>query len=144
MAKSTTYSNDILALIFNAIGITNIADNAASSPLTYLYIALHTDDPGVGGDPRTNEATYTGYSRKSVARSTDGWSTPDLGSTHNAALLQFVECSGGSNIITHVSICTTASGAGKVLYAGQLSSPRSISSGIQPQFSASALVVTET
>lgn len=144
MAKSTDVCNSILALIFNATAWVNMADNAGASPLTNLYLALYTDDPGVGGDPRTNEATYTGYARKAVARTTGGWLVPSGGVTKNTALAQFVECSGGSNIITHVAIVTTASGDGDVLYAGQLTSPRTISNGIQPQFSAEALTVTET
>jgi hypothetical protein len=36
------------------------------------------------------------------------------------------------------------SGAGNVLYAGALSSSLAIAQNIQPQFAASALVVTET
>ena len=57
---------------------------------------------------------------------------------------QFVECGGGSNVITHVAIGTEASGAGLVLYAGALTAPRTVSSGIQPQFAAGSLTVTES
>ena len=144
MAKSTTVCNSLLALIFNATAWANIADNAGSSPLTNLYLALHTADPGVGGSPLTNEATYTGYARVAVARTTGGWDVPSSGATKNAALVQFAECTGGSNVITHVSICTTASGAGIVLYSGALAASRTISSGIQPQFADEALTVTES
>ena len=45
MGKSSTFDNDWLKLIFNATAIANIADNAATSPLTNLYVALHTADP---------------------------------------------------------------------------------------------------
>src|SRR5690349_4653937 len=41
-----TAENDIMKLLFNATAITNIADNAASSPLTNLEVSLHTADPG--------------------------------------------------------------------------------------------------
>ena len=144
MAKSTDTCNSLLALIFNATAWADLAENDITAPLTNLYIALYTADPGVGGDPRTNEATYTGYARKAVARTTGGWLAPSGGITKNTALAQFVECSGGSNIITHVAIVTTASGDGDVLYAGALASSRTISSGIQPQFAAEALTVTES
>jgi hypothetical protein len=36
MSKSDTFENDILKLIFNATAIANLADNAASAPLTSL------------------------------------------------------------------------------------------------------------
>ena len=44
MPKSSTFDNDLLKLIFNATAIANIADNAGSSPLTNLYLSLHTAD----------------------------------------------------------------------------------------------------
>jgi hypothetical protein len=40
---------NLLKLIFNAVAIANIADNAAASPLTNLFWALHTADPGDAG-----------------------------------------------------------------------------------------------
>jgi hypothetical protein len=148
MPKSTEVCNYLLALIFNATTWPNMAQNATVSPLTNLYVALYTADPGIGGDPRTNEVTtgaYTGYARQAVARTDVGWDTPSGGSTKNNSLIQFPECSGGTGAtISHVAIVTTASGDGDVLYAGELSSPRAVSAGIQPQFAAEALVVTET
>jgi hypothetical protein len=148
MPKSTNTCNSILALIFNGTAWADIAQNDGSGPLTDLYLALYTDTPGVGDNPQTNEVTdgaYGGYVRKVVARTTGGWDVPDAGATQNAALLQFVECTGGTGAhISHVAIVTTSSGAGKVLYAGELTAHRDISAGIQPQFAQGALVVTET
>ena len=51
MSKGDTTENDLLKLIFNATPIANLADNAATSPLTQLAVALHTGDPGEGGTP---------------------------------------------------------------------------------------------
>lgn len=148
MAKSTDVCNSILALIFNATTWEGIAEDDTSGALANLYVCLHTGDPGVGGDQRTNEATYGSYARKAVARTTAGWEVPASGSTSNAAVagIVFDEATvGASNLITHVSIGTTGgTGAGKVLYAGELSSSRTISEGIQPQFNQNALVVSET
>jgi hypothetical protein len=143
MAKSTSACNSILALIFNATTWTSVAQNAGS-PLTSLWVSLHTDTPGVGGSQLTNEAGYGSYGRVEVVRTTVGWVVPASGSTSNAALIQFTECSGSSSTITHVAIGTAGSGAGLVLYAGALSSPRTISTGIQPQFNPNTLTVTET
>ena len=144
MPKSTSACESILALIFNATTWDYFAENDSSSPSTNLYLSLHTATPGVGGAQTTDEADYTGYARLAVARTTAGWIAPTGSATENTALAQFVECSGGSNVITHVAIGRDASGAGLVLYAGALTAPRTISSGIQPQFAAGALTVTES
>ena len=42
MPKSTSVCNSILALIYNATPWANVADNAASSPLTAIAMALAT------------------------------------------------------------------------------------------------------
>ena len=109
--------------------------------ITDLYLALHTADPGEAGSQTTSEATYTSYARVAVVRSAVGW-TVSGATVENAALVQFVTCSGGSNTITHVSIGTLSSGAGQIIVSGALNSSLSVSTGIQPQFSAGALVFT--
>lgn len=73
MSKGNTFENDWLKLIFHGTAIANIADNAASAPLTHLPVSFHTADPGEGGDQTTNECTYTSYARVSVARNSGGW-----------------------------------------------------------------------
>lgn len=144
MPKSTATCNSILALIFNATAWANIADNAASSPNTNLYVSLHTADPGVGNDQTTNEAAYTNYARVAVARTTSGWSAPASGATANAALVQFPQCGASGATVTHVAIGTASSGTGKVLYAGALNSSLAVANLIQPQFATGDLDVTET
>ena len=69
MSKSNSLENALLDLIFKATAIANIADNAASSPLTNLYVSLHTSDPGEAGSQTTNECAYGSYARVAVARS---------------------------------------------------------------------------
>lgn len=142
MSKGNTFENDVLALIFNATAIANIADNAASSPLTNLYVSLHTSDPGEGGSQATNETSYGSYARVAVARSGSGW-TVTANQVENAALVQFPQCSSGSATITHVGVGTAASSTGKLLYKGALGSSLAVSSGIQPQFAAGALTISE-
>ena len=73
MSKSNVFENDLLKLIFNATPIAGLADNAASSPVTNLYLALHTADPGEAGDQTTSEISYTGYTRLAVLRTSGGW-----------------------------------------------------------------------
>lgn len=144
MPKSTATCNSILALIFNATAWADIAENDSSSPATNLYLSLHTADPGVGNNQTTNETSYTNYARIAVARTTGGWDIPSGGATANAALAQFAQCGASGATITHVAIGTASSGTGTVLYAGALSSSLAVANGIQPQFAAGALDVTET
>jgi hypothetical protein len=143
MAKSTATSNSILALIFNATAFANIAKNG-DTPLTSLYVSLHTADPGVGGSQLTNETAYGSYARVAVTRDTSGWVAPAAGSTSNTALFQFIQATSGPSVISYVAIGTDATGAGRVLYAGQLSSNRTIDTGIQPQFNINSLQVSES
>lgn len=143
MPKSTSTSNNILALIFNATTWNNIAENDTTSPNTNLYLSLHTADPGVGGTQTTNETAYTNYARVAVVRTTSGWEVPASGETSNAALVQFAQCGVTGATVTHVAIGTASSGAGLVLYAGALNSSLAVANLIQPQFAANALTVTE-
>ena len=143
MPKSTTFSNDIALLIFNATAIANLADNASASPATNLYLSLHTSSPGIGGAQTTNETAYTNYARIAITRNGAGWTVASGGAT-NAALAQFPQCGASGATITHVAIGTASSGAGKVLYAGALSASLAVANLIQPQFAASALTATES
>jgi len=143
MAKSTQTCNNLLKLIFNATAWANMADNASVSPYTNLYLSLHTADPGTGNSQLTNETSYTNYTRIAVLRTTAGW-TVSTNTAVNAALAQFPQCGATGATITYVAIGTNLSGAGNVLYSGALTSSLTVSNGIQPQFNASALTVTET
>lgn len=107
---------------------------------TNLWIALHTADPGETGTAITNEASYGGYARIPLTRSTDF--TVSGNQISNANLEQFAQCTSGSNTITHASIVDTASGAGNIIIKAPLNTSIPVSTGIQPQFAANALVFT--
>ena len=141
MSKGNTYENDLLKLIFNATAIANIADNAASSPLTSLYVSLHTADPGEAGDQTTNECAYTSYARVAVARSGAGFTVTN-NSVSPAADVTFPAATGGTETATHFAIGTATSGAGKLLYSGTVSPNISISNGVTPKLT-TASTVTE-
>lgn len=134
MSKSNTTENDVLKMALQGV---DPAWRAAAN----LYCALHTADPGDAGTATTSEATYTGYARVAMVKAT-AW-TDGGASFSNSGLVQFPKCTGGTNTITHFSICTTASGAGQILYSGSLSSSLAVSNNIQPQFGIGELVVTE-
>lgn len=132
MSMSDTTENDILKMMLQG---TDPAWRAGATQ----YVALHTADPGEAGTAITSEATYTSYARVAVTKAT-AWT--DGGATFsNSGLVQFPQCTGGTNAITHFSIVTTASGAGQILVSGSLSATLNVSSGIQPQFAAGDLDV---
>lgn len=141
MSKGNTFENDILKLIFNVTAIANIADNAASSPLTNLYVSLHTADPADTGDQTTSESAYTSYARVAVARSGSGF-TVTGNSVSPAANIDFPACTGGTETATHFGIGTASSGAGKLLYKGTITPNISISNGVTPRLT-TASTVTE-
>lgn len=143
MGKNNTLSNNLLKLIFNATAIANIADNAASSPLTSLYVALHTADPGAGGSQTTSEIAYTSYARVSVARTTGGWTASSSQSTSPVANISFPAGSGGSGTATHFSVGTATSGAGSILYSGTVTPNIVCGSGVTPILS-TATTITES
>lgn len=142
MSKGNTFENDWMKLIFNATAIANIADNAASSPITNLYVSLHTGDPGEAGDQTTSESAYTSYARVAVARTSGGW-TVSTNQATNVAAVTFPQCTGGSETLTYFAIGTAASGAGKILYSGALTSSLAVSTNVIPEFAASGIVASE-
>jgi len=145
MSKSNTFENDLLLLVFNNTDIALIGDAAGlqnSATAGSLYVSLHTADPADAGDQTTNETAYTNYARVAVARSGAGW-TVSGNAVANAALVQFAQCGVTGATLTHFGVGTDASGAGKLLYSGALTSSLAVSSGIQPQFAAGDLDITE-
>jgi len=142
MSKGDTFENDLLKLIFQAVAIADIAENDTTAPLTNLYVRLHTADPGEAGVQTTSEATYTGYARVAVARTSGGWAV-STNTADNVAAITFGACTAGSNTITHFAVGTASSGAGKILYSGALTASLAVSAGITPQFAIGALDCTE-
>lgn len=145
MSKSNTLESAILQLIFNATPIANIADNAASSPLTNLYVALHTGDPGETGNQSTNEVSYSGYARVAVARTTGGWTVSGAAPTSVSpvATIAFPVCSSGSATATHASVGVAASGLSNILYSGALTPSISITAGDTPRIKTDSTITED-
>ena len=142
MSKGNTFENDLLKLIFNATAISLIADNAASTPLTNLFVSLHTADPGEAGDQLTSEVTYTSYARVAVARTSGGW-TVTAASVSPAANIDFPTGTGGAGTATHFVVGTvTTGGAGKILYSGTVTPNIVCGNGVTPRLT-TASTVTE-
>jgi hypothetical protein len=133
MSKSNAFETDLLGLIFNGTAIATIADNAASTPLTNLFLALHTADPGEAGNQSTSEISYTGYSRVAVARTSGGW-TVTGNSVSPVAAIEFGEMTGGAGgSVTYASIGTASTGSGKILYSGALTPSITVALGVLPR-----------
>lgn len=141
MSKGNTFESDLLALIFNGTAIADIAENDATSPLTSLYISLHTGDPGEAGNQSTSEIAYTSYARVAVDRDSGGF-TVSGNSVSPVADITFPAGTGGSGTATHWGIGTAASGTGKLLYKGTITPNIVCGSGITPVLT-TASTVTE-
>lgn len=142
MSKSNTFENDLVKLVFNGTAIASLADNAVASPLTSLYISLHTADPGEAGDATTSEISYTGYARQAVARSAGGFTVSGNTATLTANV-DFPAMSGGAGgTVTHFSVTTAVSGATKILYSGAVSPNYVVAIGSVPRLT-SGTTITE-
>jgi hypothetical protein len=119
MGKATATSNNLLLLMYNATPWATVAINATSSPLTNIYAALHTADPGAGGTQSSNEIAYTGYARAAIARTSAGF-TVTTNSVALAALVGFPAGTGGSGTATHWSTGVASSGATAIWHSGPL------------------------
>jgi len=142
MSKSNSLETSLLALIFNATPIANIADDASSGPLTQLWVSLHTADPAEGGNQASNESAYTNYARVATGRTSTSWSVSG-NTASNTTAITFAECGTTGSTVTYFGIGSTSSGNGVLFYSGLLTAQLAISSGITPSFAAAALTVTE-
>jgi hypothetical protein len=143
MPKSTSLCNSLVALLYNATPIANVADNAASSPLTLVYTSLHVSALTAGSSQTTNETAYTNYTRIGTARTTGGWTAASGGATQNVAAIDFPQCGVTGATITHAATGTTLASAGIVWHYGALNSSIAVSNQIQPRFPAGSLTITE-
>jgi hypothetical protein len=140
--KSTTYAGQLLALLFNATSIANIAINATSSPLTNLFVSLHTADPTASGNQTTSEVTYTSYSRVTVARTTGGWTVTGASVSPVANIVFPSPTGAATQTATNWAVGTASTGAGTILYTGPISPTIAITVGLPPTLT-TATTVTE-
>ena len=138
--KSSNFANELLKLIFNGTPIANLADNAASSPITNWELSLHTALPTT--DQAHNEVNYTGYARITVARTSGGWAVTG-NSVSPVNTLSFPSCSAGTMTATYLGLGTAHSGSGSLKYAFPLSPAISIYPGQTPRIKNTS-VISET
>lgn len=142
MSKGNVFENDLLKLIFNGTSIDYIANNNTISPLTHLYVSLHTSDPGESGNQTTNETDYGDYERIAVSRDSSGWTITDNEVNPTSEII-FPESTNTSSTLTHFAIGTDYSGSGKILYKGELNPAVDIVAGITPRLTTSTSVTEE-
>jgi hypothetical protein len=142
MSKSDLFESDLLKLIFNAVPIANIADNAASIPLTQIWIALHTADPGEAGNQSTSEAAYSGNTRVGVARTAAGWVVTG-NSVSPVASIDFPEAAGAGGTISYWSAGVASGGATKILYSGTVTPNIAIAAGVTPRLKSTSTVTED-
>lgn len=142
MPKGTTTCNNILALIYNATPWANIADNAASSPATNIYMALATASYSPSSTMSSNETAYTNYVRVTVARTTGGWTAPSSGAISNVSAIEFAQCGVTGATITS-GATGKATGASDIYHYGDLNSSIAVSNQIQPRFPIGSVTITE-
>ena len=143
-AKSTTFANQILLLVFNNDAVTLVGDAAGilgSAVDGNLYISFHSANP-TGGNQSTSELTYGAYARQPVARTVAGW-TVTADTCTNVNQITFPTDTLGSQTINYVGIGTDLAGAGKLLYSVQIVA-QTVDPGEQPYIPAGGIVVTET
>jgi hypothetical protein len=117
MGIGSTFANATLKLILNGTGIPNIADNTATSPLTNVYVSLHTADPTASGNQTSNEATYPGYVRQAVARTTGGWTVTG----NSASPVAAITFPSGTGSYPYAAIGYASSGTGEIIASGGVS-----------------------
>ena len=142
MSKSDAFENDLMKLFFQGTAIASLADNAASSPLTNLYVALHTADPGETGNQSTSEISYTSYARVAVARTSGGWAVTANSVSPNATIIFPTSTGGTGGTASYWSVGVAVSGATKILYSGTISPTIAVTTGVQPQLT-TASTITE-
>ncbi len=124
------------SLFFNGTAWANVADNAASSPITSWQLSLHTSSPADNGNQTTNEIAYTSYARVARTRNSGGF-TVSAGITTLAANADFPAGTGGSGTATHMGLGTAASSTGILEIHGTISPSIVCGSGVTPRLTTS-------
>lgn len=141
--KGSGFANSLLALLFQNTALAGIGDAGGLQPSVgtgSLYISLHTADPGPGGNQGTSEIAYTGYGRVALARTSGAWTI--TGNTVDpVANILFGAMSGGAGgTVTYWAMGTALSGAGILLYSGQVSPNIVVVTGVTPELTTGSML----
>jgi len=147
---SDRFEYDILQLLLCAKPITNIADNAGSSPSTAIWVALHTASPADDGTQGTNEVGLTAYTRIAVARTTGGFvvtsgSSATKASASPVSAIDFPTLTSTSTgTATHASLgLSSAATAGVIIAHGALSVAINLGQNVTPRITTASSFTLE-
>lgn len=133
-----------------AAGLSNYEQNhvldRAFSEYATLYICLLTAACGATDTGSTivepTSATYAGYTRVAVTVNTTNFPAASAGSKSNGTAINFPTSTGGTGAtVTNWAVCDALT-TGNLLWFGSLTTSRSITNGIQPQFAVNTLTVS--
>lgn len=126
-------ANELLDLFFLNADFELVGDASglqAAATAGSLYVGLATGAPsGASDDQETNEADYTDYARQAVARTSGGWTVTANG-VANAAEVQWPVAGSSGTTLTHWTLGTSSSGAGKLIAYGALNASIPITNGV--------------
>lgn len=145
MSATNSFETALLSLLFENANAANVGDATGlrgSSTAGNFWISLHTADPGEAGNQTTNETSYTGYARVSVARSTSGWTVTGNSCSPDAAIT-FGACTAGTATITHFGIGSDSSGTGNLFFKGTVSPSISVSAGVTPSLTSGTTITLD-
>lgn len=147
VGKSAGFKQELLSSLFNstasAVGSNMGHVFSAAVGLTQFWLSLHTTVPGTASSRQDlNEATYTGYARVAVSRTTSGF-TVTAGSAVLAANATFATASSSGQTITHFGIGATSTLTGFLYYAGTVTPTITIDLGVIPTLT-TGTTVTES
>ena len=113
-----------------------INGSAFASAPTSTFVQLYSQDPTDAGS-----ATGALYTRVAVAAG--GWTrgTGGAGTLTNTAAITITSSAGSGATATHVAVFDTITG-GNMLFAGALTASKTIATGDEVKFNASALALT--
>jgi hypothetical protein len=138
---SDSFENAVLLLFFNATPIADLAADDQSSPATTITVALHTADPTDAGTMTSSETAYSGYVRKTVARTSGGW-TVTGNSVSPAANIDFAECTASPGAaLTHWSVGTGVSN--QLMGSGALSPNVTMAIGVIPRIKTTSTIALD-
>ncbi len=131
---SDYFENEILDLLFTGSSIDSIAENAATSPSTELWFALHTADPTDSGTQGSNEVSLTGYARVAVARTSSGFSVVN-NSVRPAINVDFPQLTSTSTATANYATIGLASAvtSGEFIASGSLEPVINLSENVIPR-----------
>ena len=142
MPIGSTLENQLLNMLLAGKAIANVSATAGA---TVTWVALHTADPS-SGTQTTNEvssATFTGYARTSVDRSTGGWTASGSGpatASPNATITFPQLTSTSTGTAAYWSVGTSSSGGGQIICNGPLTPSISLGQNVTPQITTGSSV----